>query len=333
MDTMQAEAGLRLRSIDDYLGPGPARFFGGGYRRVGYTVTNVANVDHAGSGASLQTTAGVSYPADWSKKTADVYVRPHVSTIDTLILGVRAALFCLGQAYGLDLRSLHGASLRRVDIRAGLEPYEDGLDQFPVVASLRGTVPGTEAGRHRSTLECGVANMKIRCEIEHALRPADVGSEPGRLTFAEVNSYGEEFRHQAHAIENLSIDAEGLRAGAEITVDGTAPPGPPSFVAYVNSFVVSLQMGQVLLYELDGIRRADSNTLWMRRTTMTAEPEALASAGTSGVVAALEEPRLLTAGAERWRTATIVGDCQGVLTRCAVAHRLPPGGAEGRDRP
>ena len=92
-------------------------------------------------------------------------------------------------------------------------------------------------------------------------------------------------------------------------------------------------MGQVLLYELDGIRRADSNTLWMRRTTMTADPEALASASTSGVVAALEEPRLLTAGAERWRTATIVGDCQGVLTRCAVAHRLPSGGAEGRDRP
>src|SRR2546430_787675 len=134
---------LRFDSVDDYLGPAATRFFGYGYRRVHYTMPSVA-VD----ADSLRTTVGVEYPVDWSRKSANVDLRPHLSTVDALVLAARAAELYLHHAFGLDLSARRTAWLRRVDIRAGAQPYEDGLDALDVTVAHRGTVaePGSRCG-------------------------------------------------------------------------------------------------------------------------------------------------------------------------------------------
>ena len=91
----------------------------------------------------------------------------------------------------------------------------------------------------------------------------------------------------------------------------------------IDSFVISLQLGQVLLYELDELTRAGSETLWMRQTTIVADTPYRPAAGAIPVAAALHDSRLVTARGARWRTAAIVGRTQGLTTRCAVAHQLP----------
>src|ERR1700759_3650313 len=102
MTATASMGGLQFSSIDDYLGPGAARFFGSGYRRVSYGWNGLEVGDPSGS--SMRAAGAVVYPADWSRKRDAVQLRPHLSTIDAMILGTSSAELCLVRQHGLDLR-------------------------------------------------------------------------------------------------------------------------------------------------------------------------------------------------------------------------------------
>ncbi|MGX6608541.1 AvrD family protein, partial [Micromonosporaceae bacterium Da 78-11] len=319
-DTLSRSDVLSLESIEDYLGPAGSRFFGAGYRRVNYRVLDLVVDEPTDERAELRAAVAVEYPADWSRKQADTDLRPHLSTIDVLILAARFAESALTRTYALEPGQVHRAWLRRVEIKAGPTPYEEGLGRVPVRARLRDTVADVSLpGARLSQVDCEVGNMRIRCEIVHedaAQRPVRTGSlppaGPGRL-------YGDGFAHYRQELGNVLVDVTRQRASAVAEVlpapgheltGGLEAGYAPSFGA-IDSFVISLQLGQVLLYELDGLARADSSTLWMRQTTIVADTPYRSATGAVPVAASLVDSRLVTARGSRWRTAAIVGRTQG----------------------
>lgn len=292
--------GIELNSADDYLGPAAERFFGAGYRRVEYSARGTGLTP---DGAT--STVSIVYPGDWSTKLPGSAQRPHLSTIDTLILAVRAAEF---HARHVDGRTGE-VGVRRVDIKAPSAPVEETLDRVPVTATLRSATP---AG---STYDVRVASMRTRVELVHG------GDEAADAAFeGRPSAYGSGFRRQSQQLGNLVVDVEAASASADVTVHGDDGPA----VSLIDSFVVALQLGQILLYETDGIARSQSNTLWMRHTTLTAAEAARPAApGPFRTVTTLEDSRLVENHGRTWRTATICGDCLGARTRCAVAHLIP----------
>ncbi len=340
MQTRSITSELYLDSVDEYLGPAESRFFGSGYRRVRYVVRDLAMDHHSaqhesGGSVPLRATVGVVYPTDWSSKSAHVELRPHLSTVDALILGVRLSETCLEHATDMDDRLRRTAWLRRVDIKAGSEPNEEGLDAVAVEAVLRETTAAPDTmGGHISVVDCRIGNMTVRCEVEHGVGPASSGrgTAAGSVSSAPLRRYGDGYQHQSQLVEKVRIDPASQHAEALVTVDPAPGQGllgdgleaqyHPS-VSMVDSFVVSLQLGQVLLYELDRFPRAESNTLWMRHTSITRDTPHRSAADPFEATASLVDARLLRTAGGIWRTATIVGDCQGVRTRCAVTHQLP----------
>jgi hypothetical protein len=92
----------------------------------------------------------------------------------------------------------------------------------------------------------------------------------------------------------------------------------------VDGFVSVLQLAQILMYELDSLRREDSNTLWMLRTSLER------SATHAGPVwAELTARRVLPVRGARWRNVDIAGGCAGVDLRASFAHELPSASATG----
>src|SRR5882724_4188968 len=130
-----------LKSIDDYLGPGETRFFARGYQRVGYETGDLV-VDPGQ--ARVSATATLRYPADWSRKAVGTDLVPHLSTVDSLVLGVQLAEAYLAHALGLDAGARRSARLRRVRLQAGTTPQED-LSAVELRAELRGTEPLPQA--------------------------------------------------------------------------------------------------------------------------------------------------------------------------------------------
>jgi len=69
---------------------------------------------------------------------------PHLSTVDSLVLGVQLAEAYLAHALGLDAGARRSARLRRVRLQAGTTPQED-LSAVELRAELRGTEPLPQA--------------------------------------------------------------------------------------------------------------------------------------------------------------------------------------------
>ncbi|MEW2513866.1 AvrD family protein [Streptomyces sp. NPDC046870] len=324
-------------SVDDHLGPAEQRFFGRGFRRVTYDIGEVRLARTSDGSPQALSSVGVRYPSDWSKKTVGTDLRPHFSTVDGIVVTTQLAEACL-RSLGIEPRD---AWLRSVRMAAGSNPQEE-LDALPAEATLRRTDPvAGNPARALSRVDCAVGTMRVRCEIEHGPAAGPVGEKPviqtspdALLGPAKDRYFGTGFTTRRQLIRDVRVDRRTLRADAVLSVvqeDDTPVPAAgvegahqPS-VSVIDAFVTALQLAQIMLYDLDGMRREDSDTLWMRQTTLTASrPDRPAKA--VPVTTQLDDPGLLHRADGTWRTLTVLGEMAGIHVRSAVTHRLPEGG-------
>lgn len=319
-------AHLAPPGIDDHLGPRAGRYFGEGYRRVPHRLRDVRV-----AGGHITARAGATYPSDWSRK-GDEARRPHLSTVDVLVFAAWLAELHLAHALGLDPGRRREAVLSRVTIRAGSRPVEERLDDVPVSAAVAGgSPPGT---RRATALDCRVGALTARCDVHHD--PGVPRAVPGSYADAaellgpdENRFYGAGFRARTLLVTDLALASDGPAARADVVAGGEVPTGgldgaSAAAASFVDALVVGIQLGQVLLYRLDGVARADTATLWMRRTVLERVGPARALSGAEPATAALARGRLLADARGRvWRCADVVARFGGIALRCSVAHALP----------
>lgn len=332
------------RSIDDYLGPSETRFFASGYRRARYDVRDLT-VTSDGDQETVTAAVSVAYPADWSTKAERTDLRPHLSTIDVLVLAVQLSEAHLAHACRLDGSQRRASRLRKVSLRAGQVPQED-LDGMSASAVQRSTTPVRGSEQAVSVYDCAVGALRARVEIVHPLphppvsRKRDTAARRiGRheslaavLGPAGERYYGDGFQRRRQLIQDVAVDMEALAATALVRVEPTAEINvpaegiegdlQPSF-SMIDGFVASLQLGQVLLYELDTISRERSNTLWMVRTVLEAADGSRPCTGPLPARMAISRKHLVSLRGGTWRNVDFEGACGGITLRASFAHQLP----------
>ncbi|NUV61569.1 AvrD family protein [Streptomyces sp. CAI-85] len=338
---MQADGliqGLRLDSVDDVLGDRQGRFFGEGFKRVGYSLADITVVPEDAPGApgapggsgtkgQVHATAGIHLPDTWSRK-GETLQRPHLSTLDGMILAARLTGLYVAHArrLGADARF----RVRGVRIKAGNAPDEEGLERFPVSARFRSAVVSAESrGLSTTTMDCTIGAMSVQVEAEHPTgvehraegRYGDSAELDGLWNHAP---FGVSHHERAQFLEDVVADASAGTADARLTlVDGQDVPKGQAPTA-VDLFVCALQLGQVLLYELDDLTRAGSNTLWMRRTSIEVTPVPDGASGSDGRFRVLlGRSNALPTAEGTWRTARITASLGDLRMSCDVAHLLP----------
>ncbi|MFB7669350.1 AvrD family protein [Kitasatospora sp. NPDC056138] len=332
--TQTPDAPVR-ETVDDYLGPGERRFFGSGYRRAEQRLTDIQVVSQADGTGTVHARGSVDYPADWSRKgTTDQ--APHLSSIDALLIAGEAAELHLTHALGLDAAQRRGLRLRRVQLKAGRRPVEEELDGFAVHAT-------TARPSERSTVvDCRVGELRASLEIEHPPLPAaTVGparsarydSPEDLLGPARLRPYAAAHRSRTQTIEELSVDLPARRASALLGSRAVEPPAGPvgglesysyGAVSALDVFVGAIQLGQILIYGLDSVSRAESNTLWMRQAVLEIGDPYRPLSGPAPLSAELVDPQLLTTKAgETWRVVDIAAAFAHMRIRCSATHRLP----------
>ncbi|MDN3029070.1 AvrD family protein [Streptomyces sp. S.PB5] len=341
---MTAPAGTRriVATIDDCLGPGEDRYFGAGFRRVRHRLEAI-QVSRRPDSTEATARASVTYPAHWSAKGTGQLV-PHLSSIDSLALVAQLAEILLGQAYGLDAGARSRMWLRAVHLRAGVHPQED-LDHIPVHGVVRPAESTHVAdGLLASSLHTRIGSMEVRCDIQHeaagGYRPGragarhrsaeDVLGEPHRRYFADL------FRHRDQQVTHLIVDRDAGRVDA--TVHITPAPGEshlrptglesaylPS-ASMIDAITVTGQLAQVLLYEIDGIDRGDSDTLWLRKAALSTRMPLRTLEHPFSAHVRIEDSRLLIIADDTWRVCDFGYAFHGITGGFSVAHRLPDQG-------
>jgi len=323
------------RSVDDYLGPGEKRYFGGGFRRVFHHIGDVV-VEPAPDGGRVSAVAALKYPADWSRKKAGVELRPHLSSIDAMLLGVQLGELYVAHTYGLDDEQRRRMWLREIDIKAGVAPHED-LEEFQVTAVSGPTEP-SGPGLAATAFDCRIGPLKVRCTIEH--ERGVLRAETGRYRSAELllgagyqRFYGEGYKFRRQSVTDVALDLDGMQATALARIEPTEGSGLVGegleaehhiSASMFDCMIGIAQLAQVLLYRLDGIDRSTSNTLWMRRIAMRSNSPYRPLSGAFTAATSITRTRLLRHGGTLWRTSDMrVEDYHGISADYSIAHQLP----------
>ncbi|ALV37954.1 AvrD family protein [Streptomyces sp. CdTB01] len=327
-------------SFDSCLGPGSARFFGSGYKRVGQDLRNISTDGSAEPGALVTARGTLHYPQDWSRKSGAGELRPHLSSIDALVLAVTLAETHIGRAFGLTPAQQRRTWLREADVRAGSSPHED-LADFPVEGRLL-TSEGPDSGPSApvsTTFGCRVGGLRVRCTLAHERGHASGGPHTyadasQALGPADARHYGEGYKNRTQYADHVHVDLDGQRIqgrqrvvaeqpGTATETHGAEAEYGPS-VSPIDALVGVAQLAQALLYAQDGLSRGRTDTLWMRRFVIGARTPVRPLGRSFATNVRTTGTRLVSMRGETWRTADLaVDDFAGIAGRCSLAHRLP----------
>ncbi|MFE1442313.1 AvrD family protein [Streptomyces sp. NPDC058739] len=324
---------LELTSIDDFLGPRDSRFLGEGFKRVehaltGLTITPPAAGTPAAAEAGIEAVAHVTLPGLWSRK-GNRHQKPHLSSIDVMLFAARLTGLYAAHTHGLAPDSPF--EVLSVDMKAGSGPDEEGLEQLPVSGRL--VAAGTSGALRSTTLDCRIGSLTARVHARHAAgRRPSTTRRTYHLAEELPGPWNDEPYGVPHGARRQLLTGVGLTGGTEddhrasarvaLVPDGAEAARDDAPATMVDALVSVMQLGQVLLYTLDGVERARSNNLWMRRARIRLDDT---GPGTGDeVTAALRQARLLPAPTGTWRSAEVAGALHGVRVQVAVAHLLGP---------
>lgn len=342
---------LHFSSIDDVLGPADGRFFGAGYKRIDREVSDVwfgrrevsgGDAERAAGGALVAARARLSYPGSWSTKGSGRALVPHLSTIDALVIAVQlaeASLLYRTRASETDRRRMWVRGFR---MRAGSSPVED-LADFPVEARAIRSVPlphdeTSDGATHATGFAATVGTIRVHVDIAHGgqvreYRPAFSETLGGILGPARERYFGDAYTRPEVGIEDVLLDPAEQSVGARMDpgerllplfgCTGLGAAYLPSLTV-VDALIAMPQLGQVLLYDLDGIDRGSSETLWMRSVSASTTTPHTPSE-TFRAHARVTRAGTVPMGGATWRTADLAGDFRGMTLTASLAHRLPSG--------
>ena len=282
-------------SIDDFLGVRQRRYFGDGYLK---SAQSIKDFQLSGGFNALNITCigAVNLPEMWSTK-GEIQQTPHLSTIDVIEFALECLRqFRIGTRRG---RELTTDLLSSIAIVAGKSPVEDDLDALPIT----GQVLLDDGEREIMILQ--IANMEVtltmRAETSQYARGLIFSKQPVELGKVLLNI--EEM--QASAVANSSLGQEG------------------SAWSLSAGFACALQLGQLLLYKLDNIDRAKSNTLWMKKTIINFSDMMPCIGVEQPIHAHLDDVLKYTKADGDWRRANICANFCNTQITCRVTHRLP----------
>jgi hypothetical protein len=319
-------------SIDDVLGPASGRFFGLGYRLTDPRLRDLV-VRHDAGSSTLHAAADVTTGDIWSQK-GDSRQLPHLSTVDLLVIALESAQVLL--ASRLSPRILAASFVETITIRSGSQPVEGALVDLPVKAV---TQPADDARLTSFTVTVSVFQVELSVRSPDdptGFANCSDSSSAALIGHSADRVYGDLYKARSPlvtAVEILgpelataraALPTAGRRQAASLRgIEADFQPG----LTLVDAFVVTLQLGQVLLYRLDAIERAASETLWMRRTTITVARTPTPHHDEE-VSVALERSRVVSMGGAPWRMADVVGRFgERLAVSCTVAHRIPVAGS------
>lgn len=322
-----ARAGSPWASIDDVLGPSRTRFFGSGYRSTRPRLRDL-RVTHLGERSTLGALGSLDVGGTWSRKQGREQ-RPHLATTDALALTAQCLTALLATRFAPETAA--AAAVTEIEVRASDIPLEDELDAFGVTAGIDA---GGVAGSH--AFDAAVGPLAVRGRVRRPLAVESLAelSSVGALAAlcGEGQTYGSGVMDHAVEVYDGRPDGDDLVARCDVHADGGADhlrgleSDRQPTLTLLDAFVAALQLGQVLLYDLDALDRARSSTLWMRRTTVRASA---APRGTGPFIARarLARARVVARDDVPWRLADLVATVGPYEVVCSVAHVLPDGSA------
>lgn len=301
--------------VDDILGKYEERYFGKGHKNTSYEL--VEGIDLNDLKGMLKGVAKIAQYNSWSHKKG-TSLKQHLSTIDGIILATMIAEDYIDKKYK-EIQS-EKLFLSTFDIKAGVCPIED-LENIPLL------IKTVIAEKEYFDFRIDILGMRVQLVFKQIEANYDEGELPKTTS---VHYHANHLKNIKNDLENIvflnssSLECDITRQENNRCNYSGISSLTANSVSLVEWLVVFSQLGQLLAYNFDNMKRQDSETLWMRRVKARIT-EPFNYHQKVEAVGRVSKALLLTKGAENWRMFDMVGCTtnQKIHFEAKVAHVLP----------
>lgn len=311
-----------LNHIDDALGPAAQRYFGEGFKRTRYAISVSYQAD------SAEGFVQVMYQQNWSSKTTDKVRKPHLSTLDAVLISGQVSCALLRRRYPLSQPDCQQAWIRALEIKAGHLSYED-LAAVPLQAKLMSSAAADDSlFGYLTRLQVKLGEMVVELVIDHAL------SEQATVLTDTDHYFSDGYRQRQCQLQQLQFEPGQLTLTAQLSLQtGSALPADGVMGAYprcllaIELLTAFAQLAQALMYQMDNLSRDQTNNLWMRQVSLFC-PYPIIPQRQHLAQLACQRTSLLPKKDEIWRLTTVVATLAGhpeFRLSAKLCHSLPHG--------
>lgn len=289
-----------FKEADEFLGDKSTRYFGAGYINCSQAIAHFQIQTESLDTLTFSCLGKVILPQTWSIK-GNHNQKPHLSTIDIIELSLLT--------FDQFIENIHQRAvcskklIHKINITAGKSPIETDFEKIEITGAVK------KLNKDTNILDMTISNMNIQifyCNTPHKL---------------ELMEFGHYLKTPLE-ISDVMINVDELKAAALVNnrriLKENIEPWSTSCL-----FSAGLQLGQILLYQLDSISRAESNTLWMKKTEiffLSQQPNIDVS---HPIFTRLENVKRYTKADGDWRRADIYSIIGNTKIICSVTHKLP----------
>jgi hypothetical protein len=247
--------------IEDILGAKKDRYCSNGFRNVRYSFANIVFSDRI-----LKGEISVDFSKKWSSKKNSQQM-PHLGTAEYVSIAILMIELYLRLVMGFDSREIAVSWVKQMKLKSMPKINRKKIQPFHICQQ--------KEKDGQSTFEILTGHMLTHVIIAHPQR--HIHTINPYFNFADYLSglhrsfYYEGYKEVNHDVHNVQINSAGYEASGDIPIQPAGNKLNGIGSAYypamdiVSFILVSGQLIQALLYNLDNMRREDSGNMWLRR--------------------------------------------------------------------
>lgn len=257
-------------TVDDFLGIKNHRYFGSGYKRISYSLKNYS-FDSKNVKAQLK----VNWPQKWSHKSG-VETVPHIGSLEAFSISAQLCEIFFCTCCDFSLNQISKIWIREFVIKSGHRANANPSGEFDITATcLHTEAYNNSLNGFVTTFGIEIGSMKISLTFDHPEYKNKCVSVDKLLEVLNHNHqsyYTLGYRTHIQNLYDVDVDYDAGRIKSKVSLENQEiNEALQSMGSYyqpcptlVDAIIVSGQLIQILMYELDKLSRDETNNLWMR---------------------------------------------------------------------
>jgi hypothetical protein len=319
-----------ISKIDSILGDAKERYFSNGFRNIDFEYTNINIARNSISCKLLFKTKDT-----WSKKL-NHSLKPHLGTVEYFVISVLMSEILLKTVEGLSDEDISGAWV--IDFCIKTRPNNNLEAELINVNAcvINSSAINNRDWQYKKIISIEIDTISVTLIINHnssqnisKINKSFYYDYASFIKNYNQNIYTYGYKCSYHTIKNIELNCIDQEATSNIELRhkylNVKYNGLGS--KYLNAnlisdhILVTGQLIQVLLYELDNITREESNNLWLRELHVS-YPTPLIKQKTDNHIKNIDS-RIISMKNESWRMATIEATQENIKSIFKVSHKLP----------
>jgi len=307
-------------SVEDVLGPKSKRYCSTGFKNVNFSFSNMTITN-----SSLEAKVHVDFSKKWSSKN-DESLNPHLGTTEYFNISVILSELLLISYFELDDLTVSKSWVSHLKMKA--KPAGDQNLIQDVKVNYNGTF-GEGSIFGESSFDISIGHMMVQLTIVHEIKKTRT-----EAPFVDLSIFLKRLEHHFNKkgyketetdIRDIELDlsAQSVHSVVNFKSSPNKCFGIGSFyqtMNIANFILLSGQLMQVLLYELEGIGRDQSRNLWLRGLEINFN-EPVSTMNTEAAVYCQTFKELMLRG-ERWRVADFAVSMDTLSAKFSMTHQI-----------